>query len=136
MEQMSRATRATVGFLLGIGALALLTVALALRNGHCTGPASPQPCDFVARAKVATQRFGSFDSRLGIEVFDRGSSVLVQQTTPKGYEGIYEGPATLIDKRSCRVCSAIGNGHIPEPLDRRDVPRGAVLLMIPPESPI
>lgn len=126
---------------LGVGAFVLFAVlaGLALLSGAnyaapgCTGPAV-QPCDYVATAKAALQttNFQAFYEHRDIEVFDRGSSVLVQERTPPGPYELDEGPAVLIDKRSCRVCSV--EGHIPRPASILDMQRGTLILRVPAEG--
>lgn len=72
----------------------------------CTGP-EVQRCDYVETAKSALSGKSrrQFQSDLGFEVVDAGSSVRVQQFLPYGSFALFEGPAVLIDKKSCRACS-------------------------------
>jgi hypothetical protein len=98
---------------LGFGAFAIFAVlaGLALLSGAnhsspgCTGP-EVQRCDYVATATAAVARtqHHPFQQDLGFEIFDQGSSVIVQQFTPPGEPELNHAPSVLIDKRSCRAC--------------------------------
>ncbi len=85
--------------------LALLAATNHVAPG-CTGPAI-QRCDYVETAKQAamTSIYHPFTRGLGFEVFDQGSSVIVQQWTRPGEPELNHASAVLIDKRSCRVCA-------------------------------
>ena len=101
--------------MLGFGAFSIFAVlgGLVLLAGAdhsapgCTGP-QVQRCDFV---EVATRALASdpggrrFETALGFEFIDKGSSVQVQQYLKDHPSSLFEGPAVLIDKRSCRPCS-------------------------------
>ncbi|WP_143275658.1 hypothetical protein [Brevundimonas sp. SH203] len=88
-----------------LAGLALLTGADHAAPG-CTGP-SVERCDYIATAKaaVAEHSYRRFDPELGFEIVEAGSSVRVQQYLPNGSLAIFEGPAVLIDRKSCRPCS-------------------------------
>jgi hypothetical protein len=100
--------------ILGLGAFSIFAVlaGLVLLTGAdhaapgCTGP-EVQRCDYVETAKAAVSHRSArqFQPDLGYEVIDAGSSVRVQQFLPQGSSTLFEGPAVLIDKKSCRACS-------------------------------
>jgi len=126
---------------LGLGTFVLFSVlaGLTLLSGAnyaapgCTGPAV-QRCDYIATAKVAVAQteHHPFQPDLGFEVFDQGSSVLIQQYTPPGEPELNHAPSVLIDKRSCRVCSV--DWQVPTPYDRSSPQRGRLLERIPAED--
>lgn len=127
----------------GFGAFSIFAVlaglALLVGADHaspgCTGP-KVQRCDYVASAKgaVARSQHHPFQSDLGFEVFDQGSSVLVQQFTPTGEPSLNHAPSVLIDKDSCRVC-AVGS-QFPTGGDPRDPYIGPVITRVPAEDPV
>lgn len=96
---------AALSFFAVLGGLVLLVGANHAAPG-CTGPEVPR-CDFVevATDAVARSQHHPFQSSLGFELYDQGSSVLVQQYTPPGEPSLNHAPSVLIDRRSCRVCS-------------------------------
>lgn len=130
------------GLPLGFGALALFAVlgGLALLAGAniaapgCTGP-KVQRCNYVAAAKaaVAQSEFHPFQSDLGFEVFDQGSSVLVQQFTPPGEPSLNHAPSVLIDKNSCRACSV--DWQLPTGGDPHDPHVGPLITRMPADDP-
>ena len=87
-----------------LGGLLLLVGANHASPG-CTGPVVER-CDYVEVAKSAARQsqFHPFDPALGYEIFDEGSSVLVQQSDPFGPGWISHASSVLIDKKSCRPC--------------------------------
>jgi hypothetical protein len=103
--------------ILGWGAFSIFAVlaGLVLLTGAdhaapgCTGP-EVQRCDYVETAKAALGDRSHFRPDLGFEVVDAGSSVRVQQVLPQGSSALFEGPAVLIDKKSCRACSVSVRG--------------------------
>lgn len=90
-----------------LGGLVLLTGADHAAPG-CTGP-EVRRCDFIETAKIAVANNPrpnrKFDPDLGFEIVEMGSSVRVQQYLPNGSLALFEGPAVLIDRKSCRPCS-------------------------------
>ena len=88
-----------------LGGLVLLVGADHAAPG-CTGP-EVKRCDYIATAKaaVAGHPHRRFYPDLGFEVIDMGSSVRVQQYLPDNAPGLFEGPAVLIDRKSCRPCN-------------------------------
>lgn len=120
------------GFFAVLAGLVLLAGANHAAPG-CTGPAV-QRCDYVttATAAVAQTRHHSFQSDLGFEVFDQGSSVVVQQFTPPGEPELNHAPSVLIDKRSCRACQV--DWHQPTPRVDPESTLGAVIERIPAED--
>ena len=116
-----------------LGGLALLAGANIASPG-CTGP-KVQRCDYVATAKaaVAQSEHHPFQSDLGFEVFDQGSSVLVQQFTPPGEPSLNHAPSFLIDKNSCRACSV--GWQLPTRGDPRDAYVGPLITRVPPDDP-
>jgi hypothetical protein len=117
-----------------LGVLALLVGANMISPG-CTGPAVER-CDYVATAKRAVA--GSpyhhpFLTDRGFDIFDQGSSVLVQETDVFGPYGLNHSSSVLIDKKSCRPC-ALGY-FVSEPTSIFDMPRGPLIEQIPPEDP-
>ena len=97
--------------ILGWGAFSIFAVlaGLVLLTGAdhaaagCTGP-EVQRCDYVETAKAALGDRSHFQPDLGFEIVDAGSSVRVQQVLPQGSSALFEGPAVVIDKKSCRAC--------------------------------
>lgn len=126
---------------LGFGAFAIFAVlaGLALLSGAnhsspgCTGP-EVQRCDYVATATaaVARTRHHPFQQELGFEIFDQGSSVVVQQFTPPGEPELNHAPSVLIDKRSCRACWV--DWHQPTRRVDPESTLGPVLRRVPPED--
>lgn len=100
----------------------------------CTGPAVAQ-CDYIATAKAANSgpKDRHFSSDLGFNVFDQGSSVVVQQSYP--VEALVHATAVRIDKKSCRPCEVIFYGHMPPPFAGLDPPRGRLIQSTAPEDP-
>jgi hypothetical protein len=88
-----------------LGGLVLLVGADHAAPG-CTGP-EVKRCDYIATAKaaVAGHPHRRFYPDFGFEVIDMGSSVRVQQYLPDNAPGLFEGPAVLIDRKSCRPCN-------------------------------
>jgi len=90
-----------------LGGLALLTGADHAAPG-CTGP-EVRRCDYIETAKIAQasdpHSHRKFHPDLGFEIVEMGSSVRVQQYLPDGSPGLFEGPAVLIDRKSCRPCN-------------------------------
>lgn len=117
-----------------LGGLVLLSVTNEAAPG-CTGPAV-QRCDYVFTAKTAVARspHHRFQSDLGFEIFDQGSSVLVQQFTPPGEPELNHAPSVLIDKSSCRACRV--DWHVPTVGDPADPYPGRLLSRIPAEDPV
>lgn len=118
-----------------LGALTLLLLSVIFSPG-CTGPAV-QRCDYVATAKRAVSDspfHRSFLPDRGFDIFDQGSSVLVQQTDVFGPYALNHGSSVLIDKKSCRPCT-IGY-FTPEASEPFTVPRGPLIEQIPPEDPV
>lgn len=99
--------------ILGFGAFsifaALAGLVLLVGADHsapgCTGP-RVERCDYLDTAKtaVSTRSWRKFRPDYGYEIIDLGSSVRVQQYLPNGSLALFEGPAVVIDKASCRVC--------------------------------
>ena len=121
------------GLMLGLAALSLLVVTNGAAGG-CTGPAVKR-CDYVEAAWRATSdpQGPGFAPHLGYEVFDRGSSVVVQQPWPPEDSGfIYEGISVVVDKRSCRPCS-IGWAY-PTYGHPEDASPGRLLYRAPPRD--
>lgn len=87
-----------------LGGLVLLVGADHSAPG-CTGP-KVERCDYLdpAKAAVSTRRARKFQPDYGYEIVDLGSSVRVQQYLPDESLALFEGPAVVIDKASCRVC--------------------------------
>lgn len=117
-----------------LAALTLLVGADHVSPG-CTGPAVER-CDYVATAKAANSGPDDrpFISGLGFNVFDRGSSVLVQQSYH--VDALVHASAVRIDKKSCRTCEVIYYGHQPPSFDNRHPPRGRLILTTEPEYPV
>lgn len=128
---------------LGLGAFGLFAVlgGLVLLSGTnhaapgCTGP-TVQRCDYVAIATVAVAQTGHhpFQTDLGFEVFDQGSSVIVQQFTPPGEPELNHAPSVLIDRRSCRACRV--DWHQPTPRVDRESRLGPVIQRVSPEDAV
>jgi hypothetical protein len=99
----------------------------------CTGPAVDR-CDYVSAAKSAVSRHGyPFQSDLGFEIFDNGSSVRVQQFTPPGEPSLNHASSVLIDRRSCRPCRV--GWHVPTRGDPRDAQPGKLIARVPADDP-
>ncbi|MBI2260777.1 MAG: hypothetical protein HYU62_03840 [Caulobacterales bacterium] len=118
-------------------ALAGLTLLVGANHASpgCTGP-EVQRCDYVASAKIAVARsqHHPFQPDLGFEVFDQGSSVLVQQFTPPGEPSLNHAPSVLIDKKSCRACRV--DWHFPTRGHPLDPYVGPLVTRIPAEDPV
>lgn len=101
----------------------------------CTGPAISR-CDYVATAKVAVSRtqHHPFQTDLGFEIFDQGSSVLVQQFTPPGEPSLNHAPSVLIDKRSCRACRVAS--HLSTRRDPLEPYIGSLVRRVPAEDAV
>lgn len=112
-----------------------LLVGTNLASPGCTGPAVSR-CDYVATAKVAASRtqHHPFQADLGFEIFDQGSSVLVQQFTPPGEPSLNHAPSVLIDKRSCLACRV--GSHFSTRGDPRDAPIGPLIGRVPAEDAV
>jgi hypothetical protein len=126
---------------LGMGTFALFAAlaGLMLLSGTnhavpgCTGPAVDR-CDYVSAAKTAVSRQGyPFQSDLGFEIFDNGSSVRVQQFTPPGEPSLNHASSVLIDRRSCRPCRV--EWHVPTIGDPRDAQPGELIMRVPADDP-
>ena len=102
-----------------LAGLALLTGADHAAPG-CTGQ-SVERCDYIAAAKAALAKhpYRHFDPELGFEIVEAGSSVRVQQYLPHGSLVLFEGPAVLIDRKSCRPCGV----EVRKRADRGDTAR-------------
>ncbi len=126
---LSMDTYAVFAMLMG---LALLMVANQSAPG-CTGPAV-QRCDYVETAKIANSGpyANAFDPSLGFNVFDKGSSVVVQQSYP--LVGGIHGASVLIDKKSCRPCQVDEYGYVSPPFTRRDIQRGKLIQSTAPDD--
>ncbi len=114
-----------------LGGLAFLMNANYVAPG-CTGP-EVRRCDYVATAKTAlaasTDAYAlthPFSAERGFDVFDYGSSVLVQQRDPFGWG---HASSVLIDKKSCRPCE-IGYS------DLEAEERGPLISHSPAEDPV
>lgn len=128
---------------LGLGAFSIFAVlaglALLMGADHvspgCTGP-RVERCDYVATAKAAVVDAGhpGFQPDLGFEIFDQGSSVLVQQATPPGEFTPNDWLSVQIDKASCRPCAL--DWRRPTAGDPRDRPPGPLIARTPPEDPV
>lgn len=127
---------------LGFGAFSIFAVlaglALLVGADHaspgCTG-LKVQRCDYVATAKAAAAQSERhlFQPDLGFEIFDQGSSVLVQQFTPPGEPSLNHAPSVLIDKNSCRACSV--GWQLPTRGDPRDPYLGPLITRVQAEDP-
>lgn len=115
-----------------LAGLALLVGANHASPG-CAGP-KVQRCDYVATAKAAVARSERhpFQSDLGYEIFDQGSSVLVQQFTPPGEPSLNHAPSVLIDRNSCRACSV--GWQLPTGGDPRDPYVGPLTTRVPADD--
>lgn len=123
----------------GLAALTLLMSANLVSPG-CTGP-EVKRCDYVATAKAAMASsdsfeaiFHGFSSDRGFEVFDQGSSVLVQQADPFGPGWLSHASSVRVDKKSCRPC-AIEYAQA-APFFPDDADRGPIILQVAAEDPI
>jgi hypothetical protein len=116
------------------GGLMVLSI-LPAATPSCTGP-SVERCDYVATAKAAVDATSHhpFTPDRGFEVFDQGSTVLVQQADPFGPGWISHASSVLIDKSSCRPC-LVGYAY-PEPEGRHDTGRGPLMMRTPAEDPV
>ncbi|WP_298127146.1 hypothetical protein [Brevundimonas sp.] len=134
-------TKPTPMFTLGMGTFVLFVVLAGLlflmgTNHAAPGCAGPvvERCDYVAAAKQAVSREGyPFQSDLGFEVFDNGSSVRVQQYTPVGEHSLNHASSVLIDKNSCRPCRL--DWHYPTRGDPRDAQPGELIMRVPADDP-
>ena len=117
------------GLVLTLGLLAVLSSAPVFGPSMCTGPAVER-CDYVsvAKAEAIARNRNPFDPAYGIDVFDLGSSVRVQQNHP--YGGLIETTAVVIDERSCRVC-AMESYYPPDTIGR-----GRLVSQTPPADPV
>jgi hypothetical protein len=122
------------GLFVVLGGLALLSVTNEAAPG-CTGPVV-QHCDYVSSAKaaVAKSNYHPFQRDLGFEIFDQGSTVLVQQFTPPGEPELNHAPSVLIDRRSCRACRV--DWHFPTGGDPLDPHLGPLVSRVPAEDPV
>jgi hypothetical protein len=134
-------TKPTPLLTLGMGTFALFVVLagllLLMGTNHaapgCTGPVVKR-CDYVAAAKQAVRLKGyPFQSDLGFEIFDNGSSVRVQQYTPVGEPSLNHASSVLIDKKSCRPCRL--EWHYPTRGDPRDPHPGDLIARVPADDP-
>ena len=100
----------------------------------CTGPVVER-CDYIETAKAANSGPNDrhFRDALGFNVFDQGSSVIVQQSYP--VDAWVHASSVRIDKKSCRPCEVIYYGHLPPPF-KGDPPRGRLIQSLPPEDPV
>ena len=90
------------GLAAALAGLAALSVS-AISSPGCTGPASVEPCDYLARFKdAATRQAGGYSQALPFQVLDLGSSVYVKQAGSEG--AVAHTPGVVIDKKSCKVC--------------------------------
>ena len=122
-------------FFMAFGALTLL-VGANMTSPGCTGP-EVRRCDYVAVAKAAaaaTPYHYQFTPDHGFDIFDQGSSVLVQATDEFSAYSTNHGSSVLIDKKSCRPC--VVSYHYPDPVSRFDYQRGALIQQTPPEDPV
>lgn len=115
-----------------LGGLALLSGANGVAPG-CTGPVVER-CDYVAAATaaVAQSSHHPFQPDLGFEIFDEGSSVIVQQFTPPGEPELNHAASVLIDKRSCTACMV--DWHQPTRRVDPDSTLGPLLMRVPAED--
>lgn len=122
-------TFALFAVLAGIGLLVGTTEAVP----GCTGPAVDR-CDYISTATtaVAGTEHHPFQSDLGFEVFDQGSSVIVQQFTPPGEPELNHAPSVLIDKKSCRACQV--DWHQTTPRTASDSSLGPIIQRTPAED--
>jgi hypothetical protein len=120
------------GLLVILAGLGLLMTANVAAPG-CTGP-TVERCDYVETAKhaIATRSPYPAQRDLGFEVYDQGSSVMVQQWTPAGEPSLNHASSVFIDKRSCRVCRL--DWQMPTRADPRDPHPGALILRTPAED--
>jgi len=116
-----------------LGGLAFLMNANYVAPG-CTGPKVRQ-CDYVVTAKAAMTAshdalplMPPFSSDQGFDVFDYGSSVLVQQSDPSEGDALSHASSVLIDKKSCRPCEI---GYAYPDLEER----GPLILQTSAEDP-
>ena len=118
-----------------LGGLAFLMNANYVAPG-CTGP-QMRRCDYVATAKAtlaassdAYARIHPFSPDRGFDLFDYGSSVLVQQSDPFGGDSwLSHGSSVLIDKKSCRPCEI---GYAYPNLEER----GPLILQTPADDAV
>lgn len=133
---------------LGFGAFSFFAVLASLTllmsanyvSPGCTGP-EVRRCDYIAAAKIALAGsrspqaiFHPFSPDRGFEVFDQGSSVLVQQADPFGPDWMSHASSVLIDKKSCRPCE-VGYSQR-EPTFPEDAMRGPMIMQAPAEDPV
>ena len=137
MVKQPRLITLTLGafvLVVALGGIALMSVTTTAAAG-CTGPVV-QRCDYIASATAAVRQsqHHPFQDDLGFEIFDQGSSVLVQQFTPPGEPGLNHAPSVLIDKKSCRACKV--DWHLPTGGDPRDPYVGPLLTRVPAADPV
>lgn len=102
----------------------------------CTG-AEVRRCDYVTTAKNAlaasTDAYAlthPFSTDRGFDVFDYGSSVLVQQSDPFGGDNwLGHASSVLVDKKSCRPCEV---GYAYPDLEER----GPLIFQAPAEDTV
>lgn len=125
---------ATFSFFGILGGLTLLVGTNHAAAG-CTGPEVPR-CDFIEAATeaVSQSQHHPFQSSLGFELYDQGSSVLVQQYTPPGEPSLNHASSVVIDRRSCRVCSVDWQWMTDG--DPRSPYIGRLITRVPAEDPV
>ncbi|WP_211249714.1 hypothetical protein [Brevundimonas bacteroides] len=123
---------ALFAMLAGLALLGSIAYAAA-ESPTCTGP-PVERCDYIETAKAANSgpETRPFVRELGFNVFDQGSSVVVQQSFP--VDGLVHASAVWIDKKSCQPCEVRFYGHRPPPLPG-DRPRGRLIQSVPAEDP-
>lgn len=136
MKQTALITLGAGAFVIviALGGLSVLAVTTTAAGG-CTGPAVER-CDYITSATTAVRQspHHPFQSDLGFEIFDQGSSVLVQQFTPPGEPQLNHAPSVLIDKKSCRACSV--GWHLPTGGHPRDPYVGPLISRVPAANPV
>lgn len=88
--------------LLALGTLVLM----AAGEPGCTGPASRNPCDWLAKFKEGAASVRTHSPYFAVEVLDLGSSAYATHVAPANARYILHTPGVLIDKKSCRICQA------------------------------
>lgn len=121
-----------------LGGLTFLMVSNHVAPG-CTGP-EVRRCDYVIAAKAAMTASNDalalihpFSRDRGFEVFDQGSSVLVQQADPFGPGWLSHASSVRVDKKSCQPCAIEYAQSAPFFPD--DADRGPMILQVPAEDP-